>query len=442
MKTKLTIQYVLINGLKEATYNPRKWSDEAISQLTESIKRFGLIDPFVVNAAPERKNIVIGGHFRLKIAKELGYKTVPVVYVNIPDIEKEKELNLRLNRNLGEFNWDLLTKFGEELLKDVGFSSEELDKVFDWEENPEEFDLQKELQKLNIQKIEFQKGDIYQLGSHRLMCGDSTVEADILKLMDGEKANLCLTDEPYVLNYLKGKKRHGKATEGFGFKRDRRYLETESLPPNFMDLWMANIHKIQKDDFSIISFENWKNLKDMWVTMERYWKIRNVIIWHCPNRTQGFAARYKFFSKYDVALLGTSGKINLNDKPEIELLQNDYEAAIFATSGKPHWESYEKGKKICPTDFVQFKTEDEKSSGQGIVFGTKPLPIIIPYIKVLTQRGDIIVEPFCGSGSTLIAAEKLGRRCFAMEKVSIYCEVIKHRWEKLTGKKAKKIYGS
>ena len=106
---------------------------------------------------------------------------------------------------------------------------------------------------------------------------------------------------------------------------------------------------------------------------------------------------------------------------------------------KELWEGYEKGKKICPTDFVEFRASDEKNSGQGIIFGTKPVEILIPYIKFLTKRNDLIVEPFGGSGSTLIAAEKLKRRCNLMEKSPVYAEVIKNRWEKLTGKKAKKI---
>ncbi|MDD3723134.1 MAG: DNA methyltransferase, partial [Lutibacter sp.] len=110
----------------------------------------------------------------------------------------------------------------------------------------------------------------------------------------------------------------------------------------------------------------------------------------------------------------------------------------YAISGKPQWEGYEKGKKICPTDFIQFNADDAKHSGQGIIFGTKPLPILIPYIKVLTKRSDLIVEPFGGSGSTLIAATKLNRRCYIMEKSPIYAEVIRNRWEKLTGKKAVK----
>ena len=114
---------------------------------------------------------------------------------------------------------------------------------------------------------------------------------------------------------------------------------------------------------------------------------------------------------------------------------------LYATAGKPQWEGYEKGKKICPTDFIEHVAADKKSSGQGIIFGTKPLELLIPYLKVLTKRGDLVIEPFGGSGSTLIAAEKLGRRCYLVEKSPVYAEVIRNRWQKLTGKKAKKIYG-
>jgi ParB family transcriptional regulator, chromosome partitioning protein len=86
----LNIRYVDINLLNPALYNPRKWSDDAIIQLTESIKKFGLVDPIIVNSAPNRKNVVVGGHFRLKVAKDLGFREMPVVYVNIPDLNKEK----------------------------------------------------------------------------------------------------------------------------------------------------------------------------------------------------------------------------------------------------------------------------------------------------------------------------------------------------------------
>lgn len=437
----LNVVYVNTSELLPATYNPRKWNEEAITQLTESIKRFGLVDPIVVNGAPDRKNIVIGGHFRLKVAKDLGFKEIPVVYINIPDLEKEKELNLRLNKNVGDWDWSLLAEFGETTLADVGFSSEQLDDIFDIEDTPEQFDLQKELEKLDIKQIEIQKEDVWQLGESRLMCGDSTSEENVLKLMNGEKANMCFTDPPYILDYLNGKKRHGKATEGFGAKRDRRYLETDVLPPDFTEKWMENIAKIQEESFSIIVYENWKNLRVIWGEMEKYWKLKNMIVWHLPNRNQGFAAKYKFFSKHDIAMVGASpnADVEYNNEPEEDGLQEEYETALYAISGKPQWEGYQKGKKIQPTDFIEYVASDEKHSGQGVIFGTKPIEILIPYIKVLTKRGDIIIEPFGGSGSTLIASTKMKRRCYIMEKSPVYAEVIKKRWEKLTGQKGVKI---
>ena len=233
----LQILNVAVSELKPSEYNPRKHSKEQMDQLKESIKRFGMVDPIICNNAPNRMNVVIGGHFRLKCAKELGYKEVPVVYITIPDLEKEKELNIRLNKNVGEFDLDLLRDFKEEMLIDIGFSSEEMDDVFgDLDSQPETFDLNHELKKLGIKEVAVRKGDIYEIDGSYIMCGDSTVESDMLKLMGSEKADMCFTDPPYILSYLKGKKRNGKATEGFGLKRDRKYLETDMLPDNFTEM--------------------------------------------------------------------------------------------------------------------------------------------------------------------------------------------------------------
>ncbi|MFA6324886.1 MAG: DNA methyltransferase [Candidatus Paceibacterota bacterium] len=440
-KENIKIEYVSISNLKKSEYNPRKHNEEQSKQLKEALIKFGFVDPVICNNAIGRENIIIGGHFRVEIAKELGFDQVPVVYTNISDIEKEKELNLRLNKNTGEFDWDLLLEFDESFLSDVGFTSEELDSIFEEDEIPGVFDIEKELNKLEIGEIEAKEGDIYEIDGSRLMVGDSTKEEDVLKLMGGEKADMVFTDPPYLLDYLSGKKKKdGKVTEGFGLKRDRVYIGTNTLPDNFTELWMSNMSKIQKPNFSIIVYENPKNLRTIWNELEKHWKYRNTIIWHIPNRVQGFSAKYKFFNKHDFAMVGTSGEVELNMEEEEPLLQEEYETALFATSGSPHWESYGKGKKYCPTDFIDHKASDEKSSGQAIIFGTKPIEILIPYIKVLTQRDDLIVEPFGGSGSTLIASIKLKRRCFIMEKCPIYAEVIKKRWENMTGKKAVKIY--
>ena len=196
----MEVKYVPINTLLPAKYNPRRWDETAADQLKGSMKKFGVIDPLIVNFAPARRNVIIGGHFRWVVAKKMRIKEMPVVYVNIPDLEREKELNLRLNRNTGEWNWDLLAECDEALLAGVGFTSEEIDEVFGQDENPEVFDLEKELKKLDITKVSIKKSEVYKLGEHRMMCGDSTIEADVFRLTCGESSKLCLSSPPYSLS--------------------------------------------------------------------------------------------------------------------------------------------------------------------------------------------------------------------------------------------------
>ena len=437
--SNLQVQQVKISELKPSEYNPRRWSEDQLQKLRESLEKFGVVDPLIVNSHPSRTNIVIGGNMRLKVLKDMKYTEVPAVYLNL-DEAKERDLNVRLNKTGGEFDLDLLKDFDESLLEDIGFSSEELDDIFidDDLEEKNSFDLKKELKKLDIKEISVQKGDIYQLGDSRLMCGDSTISKDFAKLMGEERADMVMTDPPYILDYLHAK-RAGKPVKGFGAKQDRIYLETETLPDNFTELWMKNVADHSKPDFSIICYENWKNLRTIWSEMEKYWRVKNMIVWHLPNRHQGFSSKYKFFSKHDIAMVGGSGDVPYNHEDEEQPLQELYETALFAISGKPQWEGYEKGQKYMPTDFIEFNASDEKHSGQGVIFGTKPIEILIPYIKVLTKRGDLVVEPFGGSGSTLIASTKLKRRCFIMEKVPTYAEVIMKRWENETGLKRQLI---
>ncbi len=196
-KDNIKITYVPIESIISSDYNPRKWDTVAKDQLKESITRFGVVDPLLVNGAENRKNILIGGHFRLEALKELGHTEVPVVYLNIPDLEKEKELNIRLNKNQGEFDLNLLAEFDETLLSGIGFDSEELDSIFNLDDETEEqFDLQKELEKLDINTISIKKGDVYEIDGSRLCCGDSTIEEDVMRLMGEEKADMVFTDPP------------------------------------------------------------------------------------------------------------------------------------------------------------------------------------------------------------------------------------------------------
>ncbi len=128
-EAELKTEQVGIEELRPAEYNPRKWTDAARAQLTASLDEFGFVQPIVATSAPARKGIIIGGNFKLDIAKSKGLKTVPVVWVNIPDIKKEKELNLRLNKNQGDFDYELLAGFDLALLEEVGFDEEELNEI-------------------------------------------------------------------------------------------------------------------------------------------------------------------------------------------------------------------------------------------------------------------------------------------------------------------------
>ena len=339
MNNKLNIVYVPITSLRHAEYNPRVIDDSTKKPVRASIEKHGVADPIVANDAPGREGVIIGGNLRYEVLKDMGHEEVPVVYITITDLEKEKDLCLRLNKAVGEWDFDLLKEFDSSFLTEVGFGSEDLDDIFPAEDNPEKFDLEKELEKLDITEIKVQKGDIYEIDGSRMMCGDSTIEADMLTLMGDARADMCFTDPPYILDYLHGKKKkNGEAVTGFGAKRDRRYLETDSLPDNFTELWMSNVSKVAKPDFHIVVYENWKNIRTIWGEMEKYWKVKNMLVWHLPNRNQGYAGKYKLFSKHDIAIVGSSNedaeKLNLDS--EGELLDNEYEAALYAISGKPH----------------------------------------------------------------------------------------------------------
>jgi DNA modification methylase len=361
--------------------------------LKESIKRFGIVDPLVVNSAENRKNIVIGGHFRLVILKELGYKKVPVVYVNIPDIKKEKELNLRLNKNHGEWDMELLANFDEELLKEVGFESEELDKIFDLKiEDSEKEDYVPEVKKTNIKY-----GDIFQLGQHRLMCGDATKKEDVEKLMNGEKADMVFTDPPYGVEY---------SSRGDTLRGDTLRGDTLKELPMLLEKSFKNLF-----DFSSAN--------------------ASVYIWHADQKEN---IDIIFKQKFTEAGFFCGGKI-VWVKNVASMGWNDYryqyEPCLYGWKGKHKFYGGRDNTNVWRVDrdaVINYKHPTQK-----------PVALAEIAIKNSSKRGDIVLDLFGGSGSTLIACEKLNRRCYMMEIEPIYCQVIIDRWEKFTNKKAQKI---
>ena len=185
----MKIEKVKIIELNPAEYNPRRMTNKQYEDLKNSLEKFGLVDPIIINS----DNTVVGGHQRLRIMRELGAEYVPTVRVNLSK-EDEKELNIRLNKNTGEFDLDVLANnFEVEELKDWGFKDVELgfniDKIV--EGNTEDDHIPE------VKETRVKLGDVWKLGKHRLMCGDSTKKSDVKKLMNGDSINLIFTDPMY-----------------------------------------------------------------------------------------------------------------------------------------------------------------------------------------------------------------------------------------------------
>jgi hypothetical protein len=268
MKVKdLRIEYVKIDELKPAEYNPRKASKKQVEDVRKSIERFGLVDPLIVNNAENRKNVVIGGHLRLKVAKDMGYKEVPCVYVNIPDIEKEKELNIRLNKNTGDFDYDLLANFDEDLLKDVGFTEKELNFFIDMN------DLEIEKEKIKNDKVlelsenllNFEtdnKYDIPKLREDRCLKNvPNNITIDIAS-KKGATGNLVLFSRR---NYYKGDKPQAllcfyEWDEKFDvFWRDTKRIAEEILKDNWFGVITPNWSLYRSDPIAFQIFNTFRS---------------------------------------------------------------------------------------------------------------------------------------------------------------------------------------
>jgi len=328
-ESQLKIEYVDLEQLRPNEYNPKSMTEKAEKDLTNSIKKFGVVDPLIVNKAKGRKGVIIGGHQRYKIYKKLNFKKVPIIWINISDLEKERELCLRLSKNIGEWDYELLANFDEDMLLDVGFEAEELDTIFGLEID-DSFDVEKEVEKvLKDKKRRCKEGDLWQLGDHKLIVGDATDRKAWEKLLGEERFDFMFTDPPYKIAYTqrarkvttkdgksklkkdkvyesvgktdsKGRfKGYVKTKKGFGYRSQRTYLGVEKRGgvPEY-DEWLSIANDFQNPvGANVMIFENWRNTRELWDAIEKYWKVKNMIIWHLPNRHQGFSRPYFFFNK-------------------------------------------------------------------------------------------------------------------------------------------------
>ncbi|KND47709.1 MAG: ParB/RepB/Spo0J family partition protein [Parcubacteria bacterium C7867-006] len=418
---KLSVCYVPVSKIKPNEYNPKKFSKEQLTQISESVKRFGFVDPLILNGAPNRKNILIGGHGRLRVAKELGIKEVPVVYTSISEIDKEKELAIRLHKNQGEFDIELLSEFDEKFLEDIGFSDEELDGVFiDLDTEEDGFSTEKELEK--IKKPKSKLGDLYQLGPHRLLCGDSTDIKSVEKVVGQEKIDMVYCDPIYNINlsYKNGiggtKNYGGSSTDN---KNDKDYEEF--------------LKKTIKNAFAVTN-------------------TNAHFFYYCDQTyTPLIASIYKEigidFKRICIWLKGIA-----NPTPQIAF-SKVYEPCVYGTKGKPylspHHRNYDEvlnkdigtGNEMIENYMEMFDVwAIRRLSGNLYEHPTeKPITLHDKPIKRCTKIGDNILSLFGGSGGELIASHQLKRKCFMVEIDPVFVDLIIKRYEIFTGDKAHKI---
>ncbi len=412
------IAYQPIASLNPAEYNPRKHTKAQAEQLAESMRRFGCVDPIICNIATGRENVIIGGHFRAEVAKELGMELVPVVFVNIPDLEKEKELNLRLNKNTGEFDLEKLQAFKLDLLLDIGFDQKELDGIWAKKLEPKKFDVDAELAKITepVTKL----GDIIELGSHRLICGDSLKPETLQKLFGDERASMIMSDPIYNISVdynggIGGKQQYG------GTVNDNK---TDDEYKNFLKQSMAAALAVTHENAHIFY---WSDQTYIWLiqTLYREFGISNkrVCLWLKNN--QNPVPSVAFNKCYEPCTYGVRGKPYI---AKYITKLNEVMNADMTTGNNLLQEVY---------DHLDIWAVKRLAGNEYEHSTMKPPEVYEKAIRRCTKMGDIILDSFSGSGSTIMAGEMLKRRVFAVEIEPVFCDLTIRRYEKLTGAKAR-----
>ena len=417
---------VSMSEIKPAPYNPREISDEALAGLRQSLERFGMVDLLVIN---KRNMRIISGHQRYKVLQEAGVEKVTVIMVDVDEIA-EMAMNVTLNSQEIAGQWTAaLIPLLEKLRTENGdayiaLRMQELrDQVREFEQENIGKTLPDDLPEPPKDLIT-KPGDLWILGDHRLLCGDSTKEEDVTRLMDGQQADLLATDPPYCVDYT------GKDRPGGGRDWSNVYHEVD-IPDasEFMRSFYSVALKFIKPHTALYLWHASKRRSEIEVVCKDLnILIHQQIIWVKPC----VILTYSFYSwRHEPCLLmwvkGQKPPYRPKDKSIGSVWSID-----FVRSGDPTTPEYH-------TDVWELDWEGKKRGSTIAEHPTvKPTEVFAIPIRVHTQVGNICFEPFCGSGSQIIAAERLNRRCFAMELEPFFVDVAVKRWEEFTGKKAVK----
>lgn len=423
--SKIRLNNGQIKGLPK---NPRFIKDEKFSKLVKSLKenpemtalRELLVYPY------EDTYVIIGGNMRYRAMKELGYKEI--LCKIIPEdatVEQLKAYTIKDNSGYGEWDFTMLESDWElSLIQDCCIEIPQLDIVFQEEQKAvdDNFD-----EKENDIPKRVKYGEVWALGENRLMCGDSTQEECLLKLMAGEVADLWLTDPPYNVSY------EGSTSEKLKIANDSM---SSTAFYNFLLAAFSNAYKVMKKGcpFYIwfasrehINFETALNDSGLYVRQELIWNKNFMVL-----------GRQDYQWKHEPCLYGwKEGAHYFVNNRCLVTVQEDGRTIDIEKMSKEELKKTLKG--IIGSETQTSVIDENKPQRNGEHPTMKPVRLIERLIRNSSRVGDVVLDNFSGSGTTLIACEQLGRKCRAMEYDPHYCDVIIARWEKLTGGKAEKL---
>ena len=393
-----------ISELKNWEDNPRTISKEAYQELKESIDDLGNFEPLVVNV----DGTVIAGNQRLRVHIENGDSEVEVSVPERELTEEEiKKIGIISNRHSGEWDMDKLANEFEDVLEELGFDDlmpeVELDVKEDDYEEPEELPIRVKL------------GEVWQLGKHRLMCGDSTKIEDVEKLMDGQNIKCVFTSPPYNM----GADLYAHYDDN---KKSEEYIQFNMDVVNGWRKWLDGYL------FWNISYNKnsrWEFLEIMYrIAKESSLKFLELIVWDKKTAMPVVSNKQMTRTYEDILVVGDEDNI-----------RNDYEMFGLSTNRSDVFMNKRTGRTM--TNY--WRVRPSNTQIKGLHEACYPLELPARAIDLVTKDGEIVADPFGGSGSTLIACEQTNRVCYMMELDEHYATVILDRWEKLTGEQGVKL---
>lgn len=432
-----------LTDLKDAEYSPRKKlrpEDPEYQKIARSIEAFGYCDPIIIN----QDGTIIGGHQRKQILLDYGYQEADCVQVNL-DKQSEKALNIALNKITGQ--WD------DEKLKDLlidldlenidisltGFEKNEIEELIDRltiADVSEEDGFNADAALNEIEEPTAKRGDIWVLGNHRLMCGDSTDPGDIQELMGGERIDLVITDPPYNVDY--GEKERFLEKYRGQAAREISDIQNDAMSQDqfyrFLLSAFQRCFSVMRDGAAIYVFHSeGYGLTFRQVFQDAGLKLSQCLIW---EKNQFVLGRQDYQWRHEPILYGWkegAAHYFISDRTQDTVILED--DADLKSMNKQELVAYIENMIRSHEDLtsVIFENKPNRSAEHPTM---KPITLIGKLMKNSSKPRWNVLDLFGGSGSTLIAAEQLQRNSFLMELDPRFCDVIIRRWEEYTGRKA------